>query len=74
MIEGLKLARHVKVTKIVLLSDSRSVVNLINGEYEVKVSQMIKYLSSVRNLIRSFLQVQVGLISSDDNTKACALS
>ncbi|GAV73867.1 RVT_3 domain-containing protein [Cephalotus follicularis] len=47
VIKGLILAKHLKVQKIRVFSNSQLMINQINGEYEARDKEMIKYLSKV---------------------------
>ncbi|GAV63434.1 RVT_3 domain-containing protein, partial [Cephalotus follicularis] len=74
VIKGLALAMHLEVQKIRVFSDSQLVINQINGEYEARGEEMIKYLSNVRSLTSKFQYYHFLRIPKTDNSGANILS
>ncbi|GAV82426.1 RVT_3 domain-containing protein, partial [Cephalotus follicularis] len=74
IIKGLTLAKHLEVQKIRVFSDSQLVINQINGEYETRGEEMIKYLSKVRYLISKFQYCHLLRIPRADNNREYILS
>ncbi|GAV88176.1 RVT_3 domain-containing protein [Cephalotus follicularis] len=74
IIKGLTLAKHLEVQKIRVFSDSQLVINQINGEYEARGKEMIKYLSKVCSLMSKFQYCYFLRIPRIDNSRADILS
>ena len=55
---GLNLAKVVRVTSVVLHSNSKVVIGHINGEYETKGEQMKKYLDLVQRRTNQTFEVK----------------
>ena len=51
LITGLKLANEMRAKSLQILWDSQLVVNQLKGTYEIKDSNMIKYLDKAHSLL-----------------------
>ncbi|GAV86725.1 RVT_3 domain-containing protein, partial [Cephalotus follicularis] len=74
MIKGLTLAKRIEVQKIRVFSDSQLMINQINGEYEARGEEMIKYLSKIRALISKFQYCHLERIPRAYNNRTDILS
>ncbi|XP_057730164.1 uncharacterized protein LOC130945468 [Arachis stenosperma] len=74
LIIGLKLAKEVSATKVVVFSDSQVVTSQINGEYQAKDPNMKRYLDKTLEYLRRFTETEVKHITRDLNSRADALS
>ncbi|XP_072060167.1 uncharacterized protein [Arachis hypogaea] len=70
LIAGLKLAKEVGATKVVIFSDSQVVTSQINGEYQTKDPNMKRYLDRTLEYLRRFSKTDVRYITRDLNTRA----
>ncbi|GAV80128.1 RVT_3 domain-containing protein [Cephalotus follicularis] len=87
LIFGLKLARHLRVTKLLVYTDSQLVASQVQGIFKAKdavmisylgevskLAVMISYLGEVSKLQDEFIYLEVTQIPRDQNAKADALS
>lgn len=74
VIAGLELAKKMKASKVQVCSDSQIVVNQINGDYEVREPQLMKYLERITSLRSSFERFSIRNIPRSQNKRADALS
>ncbi|XP_025679621.1 uncharacterized protein [Arachis hypogaea] len=63
LIAGLKLAKEVDATKVVVFSDSQIVTSQINGEYQAKDPNMKRYLEKTLEYLRQFPETEVDTAS-----------
>ncbi|XP_028069560.1 uncharacterized protein LOC114272082 [Camellia sinensis] len=56
---GLRSALRIKVSALMVFSDSKLVVNQVSGEYEAKDERMAKYQTLVRAEIKKFATIRV---------------
>ncbi|XP_025670013.1 uncharacterized protein [Arachis hypogaea] len=74
LIAGLKLAKEVGATKVVVFSDSQIVTSQINGEYQAKDPNMKRYLEKTLEYLQQFSDTKVRHITRKLNSRADALS
>ena len=74
VIAGLNLAHSMEVDQLEICSDSQLVVKQIEESYEARVEKMILYLKKVRDLLKTFIRLQVRHVSRAENTRADALA
>ncbi|XP_072077945.1 uncharacterized protein [Arachis hypogaea] len=74
LIAGLKLAKEVGATKVIIFSNSQVVTSQINGEYQAKDPNMKRYLEKTLEHLRQFLQTEVRHITRELNNRVNALS
>ncbi|XP_029154570.1 uncharacterized protein [Arachis hypogaea] len=74
LIAGLKLAKEVGATKVVVFSNFQVVTSQINREYQVKDPNMKRYLDKTLDYLGRFIETEVKHIIRDLNSRADALS
>ena len=74
VIAGLNLAHSLEVDQLEICSDSQLVVRQIEDTYEAKSGRMILYLRKVRDLLKTFVLVQVRHVPRAENSRADALA
>ena len=74
VIAGLNLAHSLEVNQLEVCSDSQLVVRQIEDTYEAKNGRMILYLRKVRDLLKTFVLVQVKHVPKAKNSRADALA
>ena len=74
VIAGLNLAHSMEADQLEVCSDSQSVVNQIEDDYEAKGEKMIRYLKKVRELLKKFVRVQGRHIPRMENSWADTLA
>ena len=74
LIAGLGLARTMRVKNLKVYGDSRLVVLQVNGEFEAREENMMKYLRIAKAQMTHFEECQVEYVPREENTKADALS
>ena len=74
VIAGLNLAHSLEVDQLEVCSDSQLVVRQIEDTYEAKSGRRILYLQKVRDLLKTFMLVQVRHVSRAENSRADALA
>src|SRR5206468_1479678 len=74
LLAGLKLALKARVASVRVFSDSQLIVNHVNGDYEAKGTNMIKYLKKVKELIGFFRKFTITRIPREENALVDALS
>ncbi|XP_072081005.1 uncharacterized protein [Arachis hypogaea] len=74
LITGLKLAKEVEATKVVVFRDSQVVTSQINGEYQAKDPNMKRYLKKTMEHLGQFPESEVKHIAQELNNRADALS
>ena len=60
-IDGLNLTHSMEADQLEICSDSQLVVKQIEDSYEARGEKMILYLKKVRELLKTFIRVQVGM-------------
>ncbi|GJY50751.1 reverse transcriptase domain-containing protein, partial [Tanacetum coccineum] len=74
LIVGLKISEQMGVENLQANVDSRLVANQVNGTYDVKETDMIRYLEKVKTLTGSFKVFLIKQVPRSENKKADALS
>ena len=74
LLAGLRLAKGVGATTVILYSDSQLAVNQISGEYEVRDSKLERYLDELQRERQHFSHSEILYIPRGKNRKADALS
>ncbi|XP_072076515.1 uncharacterized protein [Arachis hypogaea] len=74
LIAGLKLAKEMGATKVVIFSDSQIVTSQINGEYQAKDLNMKRYLEKTLEHLQQFNDTEVWHITRELNSRAESLS
>ena len=74
VIVGLNLAHSMEVDQLEVCSDSQLVVKQIEDTYKAKGEKMILYLKKARELLRTFMLVQVRHIPREENSQADTLA
>ena len=59
LLAGLRLAKRIRVDKVMVFADSQLVVRQVTGEYEVKDSILKAYNGLVKHLWSKFSQIQL---------------
>ena len=71
---GLRLGKALRVTNLLVQSDSKLVVGQIKGDYETKEERMQKYVRLTRHLIQEFDKVEFEQIPRSQNMIADEVS
>ncbi len=66
LIEGLKKAKDLKIKNLKIFSDSRLIVNQINGKFKVKDSKLKKLFLCAKKLLEDF-NYEITHITRDKN-------
>jgi len=74
LIHGLKLAKQLKVDSVELLSDSKLMVNQINGTYRVKAANLKPLHKEAKELLSGFASYRIRQIPRDKNKVADQLA
>ncbi|XP_017411652.2 uncharacterized protein LOC108323671 [Vigna angularis] len=74
LIAGLSLARELSVERLECRMDSKLVVSHVNGIYQVKDNQLLRYFHKVQALLRNFVEVNVLHVPREQNARADLLS
>ncbi|XP_063947571.1 uncharacterized protein LOC135152047 [Daucus carota subsp. sativus] len=74
LIDGLGLARTLRVRNLKVCGDSKLVVFQVNGEFEAREDTMLRYLRIVKTQMALFEECIVEYLPREENTKADALS
>ncbi|XP_077231532.1 uncharacterized protein LOC143864659 [Tasmannia lanceolata] len=74
LIAGMNLTIQARAQRLKAYCDSQLVVCQIQGEYEAREEQMVKYLQRVRSLASEFGSFEVVRVLRTENTKADVLS
>ena len=67
LLVGLKIAKTVGTTSLLVQSDSKLIIGQVNREYEAKDEQMQRYLQLVHCLMKSFEEVSLTCILCEQN-------
>ena len=73
VIASLNRAHSLEVDQLEVCSDSQLVIRQIEDTYEAKSGRMILYLRKVRDLLKTFMLVQVKHVLRVENSRADAL-
>ncbi|XP_022874004.1 uncharacterized protein LOC111392843 [Olea europaea var. sylvestris] len=71
---GLRLAKEMRVKKLLASSDSQLIVNQVNGNFAAKDGNMLAYLKLVLNIIPHFERFKLTQVPRLENAHADALS
>ncbi|XP_052734193.1 uncharacterized protein LOC108339372 [Vigna angularis] len=74
LIAGLSLARELTVDRLECRMDSKLVVGHVNGTYQVKDNQLLRYFHKAQSLLRNFVEVNVIHVPREQNARADLLS
>ena len=74
LIEGLRGARNLGATKLLVFCDSQLVTNQLSGEYQAKDVRMAAYVQVVKELMQHFEDVQITQVGRSYNSHADALA
>ncbi|XP_073037999.1 uncharacterized protein [Primulina eburnea] len=74
VLAGLRAAREVGASRIIIYSDSQLVTQQIKGSYEVKNEKMLKYLKLITSQASSFTDWSIEQIPREENTEADMLA
>ncbi|XP_073031274.1 uncharacterized protein [Primulina eburnea] len=74
VLAGLRAAREVGASRIIIYSDSQLVTQQIKGAYEVKNEKMLKYLKLITSQASSFTDWSIEQIPREENTEADMLA
>ncbi|XP_075504607.1 uncharacterized protein LOC142542043 [Primulina tabacum] len=72
--KGIRAAREVGASRIILYSDSQLITQQIKGIYEAKDDRMLKYLQLIRAQAESFMDWIIEKIPREENSEADALA
>ena len=73
-IEGLKRAKELGATHVLLRSDSRLMIEQLSGRFRVKNPTLQRLHKEVRDLAASFRQVAYEHVSREENSEADRLA
>ncbi|XP_074337090.1 uncharacterized protein LOC141674268 [Apium graveolens] len=74
LISGLKLAKSLGISKMIVYSDSQIVVKQTSGEYIAKDPILEQYQAMVRNILEATPDITILQINKEENSKADELS
>ncbi|XP_073051281.1 uncharacterized protein [Primulina eburnea] len=74
VLAGLRVAREVGASRVIIYSDSQLVTQQIKGAYEVKNEKMLKYLKLITSQASSFIDWSIEQIPREENTEAGVLA
>ncbi|XP_052724060.1 uncharacterized protein LOC128193908 [Vigna angularis] len=74
LIVGLSLAKEFTVTRLECRMDSKLVVGHMNGTYQVKDNQLLRYFHKAHTLLQDFVEVIIIHVPREQNTRADLLS
>ncbi|GJT47194.1 reverse transcriptase domain-containing protein [Tanacetum coccineum] len=74
VIDGLRIAKEMKIEEITIFVVSQLVANQVNGSYKAKHHYMKQYLQITKELLKGFRHVEFQYIRRNQNKKADALS
>lgn len=74
LIVGLELARDMGVRRLTSRTDSQLVVGQMNGDFQVKEENLVKYYHRASALSREFEVIRIHHIPREQNTRADLLS
>ncbi|XP_075481342.1 uncharacterized protein LOC142522058 [Primulina tabacum] len=74
VLAGIRAAREVGASRIILYSDSQLITQQIKGIYEAKDDKMLKYLRLIRAQAESFMDWSIEQVPREENSEADALA
>jgi ribonuclease HI len=74
VLSAMEISREMGITNLEIRSDSRVVVEQVNGSYAAQEARMLQYLTKVRQFYRYFDKVVLTKIPREENSLADALS
>ncbi|XP_075479421.1 uncharacterized protein LOC142520304 [Primulina tabacum] len=74
VLAGIRAAREVGASRIILYSDSQLITQQIKGIYEDKDDKMLKYLRLIRAQAESFMDWSIDQVPREENSEADALA
>ncbi|XP_075473948.1 uncharacterized protein LOC142505007 [Primulina tabacum] len=74
VLAGVRAAREVGVSRIILYSDSQLITNHIKGVYEAKDDRMLKYLHLIKAQSEVFVDCSIEQILWEENSEADVLA
>ena len=74
ILAGIELAAAIYAYKLIIRSDSQSVVGQVNAEYESRDTRMAKYVTLVKQHLASFSAWKLEHVPRDYNERADALA
>ncbi|XP_073045532.1 uncharacterized protein [Primulina eburnea] len=74
VLAGLRAAREIGASRIIIYSDSQLITQQIKGAYEVKNEKMLKYLNLITSQASSFTDWSIEQIPREENTEADTLA
>src|ERR1044072_975422 len=70
LIAGMSLASEMEALQLLIRSDSQLVVSQVQGDYQAKDEQLVKYLNKVKLLKKKFEEVRIEHVPREKNTRA----
>ena len=74
LLQGLELAKSLGAELVVIQGDSQLIIGQVNGSCEAKKEQMKRYLSKVKNCIKSFTSAKFHQIPREENIEVNSLA
>ncbi|XP_075489716.1 uncharacterized protein LOC142528560 [Primulina tabacum] len=74
VLAGIRAAREVGASRIILYSDSQLITQQIKGIYEAKDDKMLKYLRLIQAQAESFMDWSIEQVPREENSEADALA
>ncbi|XP_073060300.1 uncharacterized protein [Primulina eburnea] len=74
VLAGIRAAREVGASRIILYSDSQLITQQIKGVYEAKDNRMLKYLQLIKTLAEGFADCSIEQIPREENNEADILA
>lgn len=74
LVNGLGLAKKLRIPRLQVYSDSQLIVELSNERYAAKDERMSKYRTLVRDMMREFEQVSLVKVPREENSRADELA
>ena len=74
LLEGLRLAKELKVSHLKVYSDSQLVMNQVNETYQAKGEKIVAYLEKAKELIRSIPTFTIEVVPRSKNSHADILA
>ena len=69
LVTGLKIAKELGVWHLRVYSDSQLIVSQVRGEYEMRESNMVKYLEKIKDLTSDLASLNIQQILSFKNAR-----
>ena len=71
---GLRLAEDMGAREVKILTNSQLVASQIQGKYQVKNDQLVKYWTLIQNHLKKFTSVEIQHIPREHNARADVMS